>query len=824
MLRAFPAALAGLLILASSASAAALPTEASTLAATGTTARACHTSLLPAGTAGVATRTWTARAMGAASLRLAGAGRRGDWDLGVFDAAGRSLGGSVTFGDEELVQRWVRAGDVLTVQACRRAGARGSVPFTADVEVGDLPQAGAAPRLLRVGITQGWQLELLEDLGLDVTHRRDEQSVDVIVDGAAQLDLVRRTGFPFDVRVADLNRYYLDARRQDAAAGRSALPTGRSEYRAYEDFGTEMKALVTANPSLVKPVTLPGSSFQGRPLDGIEIGENVDDAEDGRPVSLVVAVHHAREWPAAETAMEYAHHLVQGHGKDERVTALLRKARVVIVPLVNPDGYVFTRGAYDTQDSTEYTALAASGSQAYRRKNCNGPTASPTAPCDAQTGIDPNRNYGAGWGGKGASASPDSQTYRGAGPFSEPETQAVQRFGQTRQVTNMITLHNVAALVLRPPGRSSDGLAPDEERLKAFGDRMQSVTGYRSQYGWQLYDTSGTTEDWFYAAFGTFGYTIEIGPADGMFHMPYEIGVVNEWLGKGEREDGLKGIEGQGMKEALLLAGEHAAETRDHGVIAGRAPAGRVLRIAKAFQTATSPVCQVTVSFPVRFVAPPLSEVTAERCEVTTEPIHFDDKVETSMTVPAGSRFEYHVNPSTRPFVGRDGKTEAYKLSCLDGDKVVESADVVVPRGGRLTADLPCGGTLPADVDPPKGCVDAERPTTSLARVKLTRRGITVRGRSIDAGCAGVGRVVVAVGRQVSSNVCRFMNARGKFGKAKRCSRPLYLKARGTGPWRFAKKARLRKGSYLVFARAFDTKGNREKAALRVNGKRVRVR
>ena len=824
MLRLLPLAFAGLLILASSASAAALPTETATLSAAGTTARQCHTGLLPAGTPGVARRTWTAKAMGAASLRLAGSGRRGDWDLGVFDATGRALGGSVTWGDEELVQRWLRAGDVVTVQACRRAGAKSSVPFRADLVAGDLPEAGMTPQLIRVGISENWQVELLEDLGLGLTHERQVDYVEVIASTPAHLEALARTGFPTTVRIADLNRYFFETRQQDAAAGRSALPTGRSEYRAYEDFGTEMKALVAAKPDLVKAVTLPGTSFQGRPLDGVEIGENVNDPEDGRPVSLVVAVHHAREWPAAETAMEYAHHLVQSYGKDQRVTELLRKARVVVVPLINPDGFVYTRGAFDTQDSTEYTALAATGSQAYRRKNCNGQFPSPMTPCESQHGVDPNRNYGAGWGGKGASASPDSQTYRGSGPFSEPETQAVQKFGQTRQITNMITLHNVAALVLRPPGRSSDGLAPDEERLKALGDKMQSVTGYRSQYGWQLYDTSGTTEDWFYAAFGTFGYTIEIGPADGMFHMPYEVGVINEWVGKGAREDGLKGIEGQGMKEALLLAGEQAAETRDHGVVAGRAPAGRVLKIAKAFQTATSPVCNVTVSFPVRFVAPPLSEVTAERCEVTTEPILFDDKLETSMTVPASGRFEYHVNPSTRPFVGREGKTESYKLTCLDGDKVVDSADVVVPRGGRLTADLPCGGTLPSTVEPPKGCTDAERPTTKLRSVKLRRRGVTVTGRSIDAGCAGVGRVVVAIGRQISRNVCSFMNARGKFGRAKKCNRPLYLKAKGTGPWRFAKKARLRKGSYLVFARAFDTKGNREKAVLRVNGKRLRVK
>ena len=100
---------------------------------------------------------------------------------------------------------------------------------------------------------------------------------------------------------------------------------------------------------------------------------------------------------------------------------------------------------------------------------------------------------------------------------------------------------------------------------------MADATGYTSQYGWQLYDTSGGTEDWNYAAAGTFGYTIEIGPEDGYFHMPYETGVVNEWNGTGPRE-------GKGMREALMLSLESAANAegplghRGHGARRPRAP------------------------------------------------------------------------------------------------------------------------------------------------------------------------------------------------------------------------------------------------------------
>ena len=66
---------------------------------------------------------------------------------------------------------------------------------------------------------------------------------------------------------------------------------------------------------------------------------------------------------------------------------------------------------------------------------------------------------------------------------------------QKHNFTAMLTIHNVAALVLRAPGLKSQGLAPDEPALKALGDAMGKATGYTSQYGWQLYDTTGTTED-----------------------------------------------------------------------------------------------------------------------------------------------------------------------------------------------------------------------------------------------------------------------------------------------------------------------------------------
>ena len=636
--------------------------------------RTCAARLLSAHKRGVDRESYRAPMSGFVNVRMSGR-RRPDWDLAVFDrGTKRLLASSQAFGSRELAQTWVESGQQLAIQGCRRSGRSRAARLSIQLVDMAPPKGLGTPQLVRVEAKNGADLHRLESLGLDVTHQIHDGHADVIVNGAKQRSLLDKAGFGFSTLISDMNAHYAQSRLADAAftrrVGKSSLPSGRTSYRSLVGYQEDLKALVDNHGDIVKPVELPKLTTQGRPIQGVEIASKVNAPEDGRPTWFVVALHHAREWPSAEVAMELATMLATEYGSNARVTNLVNKARIVIVPLINVDSFVFTQQAVSPADTVwygddtpeelrpfgadVYTAEQAIGAQAYRRKTCSG--AFPAgSPCEVQYGTDPNRNYAEGWGGVGASSSPHDLTYRGTGPWSEPETQAVHEFSQKRQVTNIITVHNVAALVLRPPGRKSDGLAPDEQRMKEVGDAMADATGYRSQYGWQLYDTSGTTEDWNYAAQGAYGYTIEVGPGgteadtpenydpDSAFHMPYEKGVVREWNGWGPNE-------GQGLREAFLIAGESAINPGDHSVIRGTAPAGRVLHLRKEFQTETSPVCTVTASFPVRFLNPPLSEVTTDKCVAPGDRIAIDDHLDTTMTVPAGGAFAWHVNPSTRPF------------------------------------------------------------------------------------------------------------------------------------------------------------------------------
>ena len=345
-----------------------------------------------------------------------------------------------------------------------------------------------------------------------------------------------------DARAADLRA------TQRAGAAGSVLPSGRTTYRTYDEIQGELKQLVAQHPGLVRKVVF-GTSYQGREISGVEISKNVD-ADDGRPVFFLMGLHHAREWPSADASMEFAQLLVQQQATT-RVANILRNERVVILPVVNPDGYISSRGAFDPGDALGQEAnttlvesiIPPGGLFAYRRKNCDGEILGPWLPCELAWGVDNNRNYGNLWGGSGSSADVTSQSYHGPAPRSEPETQAVWNYVRTHEVTTLISLHNVAALVLRPPGVSGHGLAPDEAKMKALGDAIGNATGYTSQYGYQLYDTSGTTEDDSYAATGGYGYTIEMGPADGNFHMPYATGVIAEWTGNNAAAGGRGGLQ-----------------------------------------------------------------------------------------------------------------------------------------------------------------------------------------------------------------------------------------------------------------------------------------
>ena len=603
--------------------------------------RFCSTGIAT-GKKGVVTRRVAVRRFSVVGARLTGA--RGDWDVAVFNARSRKLvTGSSGFNAREFATSFARRG-TLIVQACRRSGSR-----SANLTVTLLPVPKSTPvttRLLKVHTGSQYERSRLAALGLDVTEHAGRDYVEVVAYGDKDMDLLRREGFTWDVAVSDLNllsRQIAAANRRYARRTRvSPLPSGRDDYRRLVDYEEDLKRLAEENPGLVRPFTLPNTTVEGREVHGVEIASEVNAVHDGRPVFAIMGVHHAREWPSGEHALEFAHELVNGsRGGDPRITDLLGRTRTVVVPIVNVDGFNVSRehlGAEDNPNQGLQDTLADPPGE-YRRRNCRLVPEAPSGegacmlPAFRTLGTDPNRNYGGLWGGPGASALPVYDTYRGSGPFSEPETQNIQWLVSTRQVTTLITNHTFSNLILRAPGVKAQGLPVDEERMKALGDRMAEQNGYTSQPGWALYDTTGTTEDWSYNATGGFGYTFEIGPNH--FHPPYPE-MISEYVGAGA-------YAGKGNRQAYLIALENTANTANHSVLHGRAAPGTVLRIAKEFETETSSVRP----FETDILGCEPTGLTGTETGVDS----FTDSLESTLQVGADGRFSWHVNPSTRPYV-----------------------------------------------------------------------------------------------------------------------------------------------------------------------------
>ncbi len=423
-------------------------------------ARSCWAAQLPAAD-GVATRRVRAERTGLLQVRLTGGG---DWDLGVFDAgSGAVVAASAGFRTRELAEGFVTRGQQLVVQACRYAGSARSAALSTSVLA--TPADPSVPAALVTVSTPGPEdKRRLQRLGLDLTERATRGSVDVVVRGPADRQALQDAGLAFEVVVPDLAARARQQRAQDAAyaraTARSELPSGRTGYRRLADYELEMKQLAARYPGLVRRLTLAHPTVLGRDVSGLEITREADRVADGKPVFLLMGLHHAREWPSGELALELAHDLLSSYGTSARTRGLVDAARTIVVPVVNPDGFTVSREAPELGDGSLFDYES-------KRKNCD-PTQAPPEyrtgacgdnPIGRLRGTDLNRNYGGFWGGPGASPQWFADTFRGAGPFTEPETRNVRDLVSGRQVTTLVSNHTFGNVVLRPPGSARDARA-----------------------------------------------------------------------------------------------------------------------------------------------------------------------------------------------------------------------------------------------------------------------------------------------------------------------------------------------------------------------------
>lgn len=225
-----------------------------------------------------------------------------------------------------------------------------------------------------------------------------------------------------------------------------------------------------------------GTSGEGRQLKVLHLSSG-----SGRPAIFVDGGMHAREWISPATATLLAKQLV------EKKSSTLAKWDIYILPLVNPDGYEYSR----TKDRLWRKTRSNPG-----RGRC--------------AGVDLNRNFGFKWGGKGSSGKQCSEVYRGPRAFSEPESRAVRDFIMARRsrIKLYLTLHSYGQMVLYPWGYDSQAVASDRAALQSLGQVAAKAMGRQYEVGPAAtvnYEAAGASDDWAKGGAGIqYSYTVEL--------------------------------------------------------------------------------------------------------------------------------------------------------------------------------------------------------------------------------------------------------------------------------------------------------------------------
>lgn len=237
-----------------------------------------------------------------------------------------------------------------------------------------------------------------------------------------------------------------------------------------------------------------GQSWEGRDIRAVKL-RGTGGTKSVRPAVVLNGTVHAREWISPMTNMYGLEQLADGYGSDPMITSLLDEVDVYVLPVMNPDGYEYSR----TTDR-------------FWRKN-RRPVGG------GQVGVDLNRNFSFGYGlDSGSSSSPWSDVYRGPSAFSEPETQAYRDFFLDHQnIVSHIDFHAYSQLILQPWGYRV-GAPPDAEVLNRIAVEMSNtIEGVHGKFynpipANLLYLASGISTDWTYGDQGAYAFTVELRP------------------------------------------------------------------------------------------------------------------------------------------------------------------------------------------------------------------------------------------------------------------------------------------------------------------------
>jgi hypothetical protein len=259
----------------------------------------------------------------------------------------------------------------------------------------------------------------------------------------------------------------------------------------------EFTQTAAAKPAITKLISI-GKTINNQDIIAMKVSSGARTLPDGsKPSVLYIGAQHAREWITPEMVRRLMHYFVDNYATDATVRNLVNQNELWFVPVSNPDGYDFT-----FQDG-----------QRLWRKNLRDVDGNGTI--TAGDGVDLNRNFPYKWGydNEGSSDDPTSETYRGTGPASEPETKAMDAFAKKMKFKFLVNYHSAAELLLYGVGWQVATPTPDDVLYEAMAgdDAHPAVPGYDPDISAELYTTNGDTDAHVTNLYNTLAFTPEMG-------------------------------------------------------------------------------------------------------------------------------------------------------------------------------------------------------------------------------------------------------------------------------------------------------------------------
>uniref|UniRef100_A0A182QI44 Peptidase M14 domain-containing protein n=1 Tax=Anopheles farauti TaxID=69004 RepID=A0A182QI44_9DIPT len=192
-------------------------------------------------------------------------------------------------------------------------------------------------------------------------------------------------------------------------------------YWTAQEIDSYLDELASEFPTIATVVNV-GTSTEGRRIRALRVSK---DGIANRPLVIVEAGLRAREWISPMSAAYIMHEIVEHYYEFEHI---LNNVNFLIVPLVNPDGYEFSR----TTNRMWVKSRSVNGNGCF--------------------GTDLNRNFGYLWNTVGGSTDPCSDSFVGTAAFSTPETAALRNLIQSNSanLALYLSIQSADQMVLYP--------------------------------------------------------------------------------------------------------------------------------------------------------------------------------------------------------------------------------------------------------------------------------------------------------------------------------------------------------------------------------------